>query len=97
MANITITIPDNYVQDVLDAFAYIYRYQEMIEDPDGVPGPPDGEIPKIPNPESKAAFAKRMNANYIKEIYVTWKTKIDGENAKAAVRQQAQEDIDAVN
>lgn len=58
MANITITIPDNQIARAIAAICKKYNYQDTIVDL--VLGP-------IPNPESKAQFARRMVAQIIKE------------------------------
>jgi hypothetical protein len=52
MAQIQITIPDAVLPRVVDAFAATYGYQPTI----------DG----APNPETKAAFAKRQVIAFIK-------------------------------
>jgi hypothetical protein len=51
------------VPEIVDAFASAYRYEETI----------DGQ----PNPESKAAFARRMIKNYIRDIYISEKRKVE--------------------
>ena len=59
MAQITISINDNDVSRVLDAFETKFGYQSQVPDGDGNP---------IPNPESRVQFAKRMLAVEIKRI-----------------------------
>ena len=56
MATITLTIPDDKVAVVLDAFAWRYGYQAMVAGEDGEP---------VQNPETKEAFAKRMLRAYL--------------------------------
>lgn len=62
-ASFTLTVPNNVVGDVVQAFCTLYGYQETITD-EGV---------EIPNPESKANFAKRMIRTYVKEVYKAYK------------------------
>jgi hypothetical protein len=59
MATITITIPDNEIARAISAICKKYNYQDTIL---GTP-----EQGMIPNPESKAQFAKRMVAQIIKD------------------------------
>ena len=78
MASYTITIPDNIVSRVIDGIAYQHKYQDEIDDPST-----PGEV--IPNPESKVAFAKRMNKRWIRENVKAWETNL----AKATAGEQA--------
>ncbi len=64
MATISITIPDDKIEDVKSAFADAYGYQAFLADEDG--------SLTIPNPETIAQFAKRQVARYAKAIYVSW-------------------------
>lgn len=59
--DITITIPDDKVSTVVDAFATQYNYQDKIENELG------GEID---NPISKATFALGIIKQFIKDVYV---------------------------
>lgn len=61
MAQFTITVPDDKVQDLLNAFATQYNYQTTVDDLSGG---------TVPNPESKAQFAKNKILKYIKEVYI---------------------------
>lgn len=65
MAQFVITIPDDKVTAVVNAFAKQYSYQDMIE---------QGGV-QIPNPETKPKFAKRMILQFIKEVYIAAQTK----------------------
>lgn len=58
MATISITIPDEYKDRVLDGFSYQFGYQDLIDD--------------LPNPETKAKFCKRMLAKVIKDAVKSW-------------------------
>jgi hypothetical protein len=55
MATFTITIDNAILQRALDAFATRYNYQAKLED--------GGD-----NPETKAAFAKRMVRQYVQDV-----------------------------
>jgi hypothetical protein len=69
MANFTITIPDDKVQPILDAFANQLNRPLYILDPDWI-DPEDGTThPVIDNTETKAQFAKRMLIEYVKTVY----------------------------
>lgn len=60
MASIQITIPDGVAARVTDGLAGQYNYQATIPAPNPL-------NPPVPNPETKAQFAKRMVANFIKD------------------------------
>jgi hypothetical protein len=66
MADITITIPNDKLDIVVDAFADQYNYQETIGDEDGN---------QIPNPTSKNQFAKNIIKSFVKQVYVAKKVK----------------------
>ena len=71
MATITINIPVDKEQWVLDGLALAYDYQENIENPlfDGeIPEDPIGNPRNIPNPESKAVFTRNKIVEYIKGV-----------------------------
>lgn len=61
MANISITIPDDKVSELLDAFATEYGYQDTI----------GGQ----PNPQTKAQFAKSKLIEFMKSVYKSSKIK----------------------
>lgn len=54
----SITVPDDKRTMIIDAFCAYHGYTDTILDPDGNP---------IPNPETQAAFAKRMVIKFIRE------------------------------
>ena len=60
-ASFTITIPDDKVQDVIEAYCKQYGYRETLED-------------GLPNPETKAQFTKRQIRRYIRDVYTAYKT-----------------------
>jgi len=66
MANITITIPDAKLNAIVEAFATQYNYQDQITE--------DG-MNYIPNPVSKAQFARNVINSFIKEVYVAAQVK----------------------
>lgn len=58
MATISFTIPDDKLQRIIDGYSKAHNYQEkVILEVDGV---------GVPNPESRAAFVKRLVAEHIK-------------------------------
>lgn len=67
MATLTFTFDTGAVTtaEILNAFATRYGYQTTVPDPNA-PEPPPGQMrPLIPNPETKAVFARRMVREYI--------------------------------
>lgn len=71
MATIQIEIPDGVVPRALDAICKVYGYQATLED-------------GSPNPETRAAFAKRQLANWVKSAIKTLEAAKAGEEARAA-------------
>ena len=70
MATITINIPVDKEDWVLDGFAIRFDYQELVANPDyddQLPEDPVTNPQTIDNPESKQEFAKRMIIWMIKE------------------------------
>lgn len=69
MATITINIPVDKEDWVLDGFAIRFGYQDLVANPaydDQLPEDPITNPQTIDNPESKEAFAKRMIIHMIK-------------------------------
>lgn len=66
MANITINIPDNQITRVLDGIAEDNGYQATIIDEEGN---------SIPNPETKAQFAKRIVIERVKGMVLAGERK----------------------
>ncbi len=58
---ITIKVPENMANGVIDAFVKLYSYQETIIDKDEK---------EIPNPQSKEQFTKEQVKNFVKEVFV---------------------------
>ena len=79
MAKITITIPDDKINAVTNAFCDMFGYQEKIQQEDGT---------EIDNPISKAQFAKGKINDYIKEVFINSRVNaIDAQ--KTAIRETA--------
>jgi len=72
MAQITIDIPNDKIDEIIEVLCYRGRYQDEIKNPnfdDQLPIDPDDNPVTIPNPESRSAFAKRQVINFIKVQY----------------------------
>jgi hypothetical protein len=89
MVQFTINIPQERVADLLDAFAVQYNYQAEIDDPNN----PDV---MIPNPVSKAQFAKNTIKTYIKEVYIAGKLK-EIENTRQQIIAQSNQEISTID
>ena len=89
MAQIKINIPDNRLQGVIAAFCDVYHYQDMISD-----GGPDGVL--VPNPQTKAQFAKAKMGEYIREVYVASKANSGIDDLRKAAIIAAKDEISAV-
>ncbi len=81
---LTFTISDAVAQRVVDAFAVQYNRPELVPDPAN-PGQ------YIPNPETKAAFARRLTKEYIKGVVKA----AEASQAAEAARLAAIVDVDA--
>jgi len=77
MTQITITIPDNITNRVINGFAKRYNYSPTLDNGD-------------PNPETKVQFAKRMLIAYIKQA-VTEAEVQDASNTAATSASQSVE------
>jgi hypothetical protein len=77
VANIPISIPDNMVQRVQDAFAGSNGYQDTV---------PDAQGAMIPNPETKQAFTQRMIREYVKGVVSGYEGRKANETAAQAAR-----------
>jgi hypothetical protein len=65
MATITITIPDDKMPRVEDAFVAQFNYQETVPGPLDENGAPTSYIP---NPETKNQFMRRQIRDYFKSV-----------------------------
>lgn len=74
MGSITLSWDAQYDQRIVDGIAYQHGYQDEIEDPE------TGEA--IPNPETKAQFAKRMARQWVKECIIAWEATQAAEQAR---------------
>ena len=68
---VTLDIPDDRVQGIVDAFCYFESYMDTIlnplYDPEVVEDPTDNPR-TIPNPETRQQFALRMLREYVKKV-----------------------------
>jgi len=60
-ADMCVTVPSGVAQEVVDAFANVYHYQDQID---------DGTGNMMPNPQSKAQFAKAKLVQFVKDVFV---------------------------
>ena len=77
MAQLVIDVPDAVVTRVLAAFAKQYGYQEEIDDP-------ANSGAKIPNPMTKAQFAKKVVTRFAKEVVMAYESGLKAEEARKA-------------
>ncbi|HYE75113.1 MAG TPA: hypothetical protein VEF04_17360 [Blastocatellia bacterium] len=83
MAQITINIPDDQAQRVLDAFAVKYGWTPTLTSPTGT----------VQNPETKAQHAKRRVVEFIRSVV------FDNEhaNAQSAATSQVTDSVSRIN
>lgn len=86
--DITITIPTDKKDAVIDAFALQYKYQEEVDDGKGEGG-------LMPNPVTKGQFALNIMRSFVKEVYVAAQVKPIQEQTKT-IAQQASEEMDVI-
>jgi len=79
MATISITIPDAAMPRIIAAYCALFGYQAVLED-------------GTPNPETKAAFTKRMVIRHVRGIVTSY----EGDTAVAAVRVTTAADVDSI-
>jgi hypothetical protein len=81
MASITIDIPNaGDTTRTLDAFAGWFGYQATISSGGS----------QIPNPETKAAFAKRQVAIWAKNIVIAWESQVAADAARVTAKTSAE-------
>ena len=93
MAQITFNIPDDKLDEVLNAMGAQYNYQAIVDNPDfdpELPEDPDTNPSTITNPENLAQFVNRMTRQWIIE-------NVKAHNAKQAAAAAKQAALDAVN
>lgn len=83
--NFSITVPDDKKEEIIDDFTDHHRYQIEITDP-------DDPYSEIPNPQSRAAFAKQVVINFIRNS-----VKAKRAEAADAVRIAAIATVDAID
>ena len=86
MASITLTFSDAVATRVLTALAAHYGYPPTVEDP-----PASGTF--IPNPETRAAFVKRMIALELKRKVVAYEALAAARTAEDAAGAAADSEI----
>ena len=68
-AQVCVDVPDAAVPQFRDAFAASYNYQATVPDPADTTYRVENRAQRaIANPQTKAAFAKRRVAEYIREV-----------------------------
>jgi hypothetical protein len=65
MATFSFDIPDAQVARFVAAFVGAFQYPDMVPDP-------NNPSALIPNPETKAAFTRRMWRNMAKDVIKQW-------------------------
>ena len=68
MAELKVTIPNDKLQDVIDAFCFNYKYQDIIDE--------------LPNPQTKAQFAKAKLIEFVKDNFKAYKANQASEIAR---------------
>jgi hypothetical protein len=91
MAQIKINIPDDKLQAIINAFCEQYQYQDKIPNLEDESG-----IVFIPNPQTKAQFAKAKIGEYIREVYVASKANSGIDELRKAAIIAAKAEISAV-
>lgn len=86
MAVISITIPDEIAQRVIGAFCDKYGYKDQIPDPNN-PGQ------WIPNPVTKAQFAKDCLKQFVKAVVMSYESTKAAEDARLVASNSVNNDI----
>jgi hypothetical protein len=84
MGSVTISWDAQYDERVIDGIAYQHGYRDEIEDPEN-----PGEF--IPNPETKAQFARRCARRWVKECIKAWEATQAAEQARLAAIEDAEQ------
>ena len=93
MAQFCVEIPDDKINEVLNAMGSQYRYQTEITNPNfdpELPEDPDTNPQTITNPENIAQFVNRKTREWLIE-------NVKAHNAKVAAAAARQAALDAVN
>jgi hypothetical protein len=88
MATITITIPDSVAIRVRDGYCYQNGYTDTIHVLEN-----DAWV-DIPNPETKAAFMKRMILTHIKRSVILYEADTAAEAARQTAAASVEKEID---
>lgn len=81
---ITLDIPDTFADRVIAAISDTYGYQETIRDEEGN---------EMPNPQTRAQFARSQVLRFLKETTVAYEANREASLAREAAREQADSDI----
>ena len=73
--NLNVTVPDAQATDILNDFCVYQGYKSIIKDDQGN---------EIPNPQTKAQFAKAVIANFVKESIKSYRANASAEIARLA-------------
>ena len=87
MAIFSVEIPDDKVDLVLDSVSAMYRYQEMVTNPEFDDQLPEDEVSnpaQIANPETKAMFVNRMVRQWLGENVKAHASKMAAQAAREA-------------
>ena len=99
MASITLTIPDNLVNRVLDGFSFQNHYKDKVTNPETLDeytsrtGSADGYESEIDNPETKVQFLKRKLLEYVKLSVKAAEITMAVESAKDAADTSVENEI----
>ena len=88
MASFTLEIPNDVVGRVVDGIAYQHKYQDELTDPD------TGDT--IPNPETKAAYSKRMLKRWVRENVKAWEATQAAQTAASGAANDADSATDGI-
>lgn len=80
MAQVILTYPDAVAQRVVDALCGRFGYQATLQN-------------GLPNPQTRAQFAKLQIANFIKDTVAGWEATIAKESAEQTARETANREI----
>lgn len=89
MPTITITIPNPILNRVIDAYAYQHGYQDEIPSVD----PVTRRDTKIPNPETKNQFVRRMLIRHIKQAVRAHEARLAENVARQAAHDSVESEI----
>lgn len=76
MPTVSLTLSVQAANEVNDAFAALYGYQATVTKQTGSDNGGNPVFITVPNPESKAQFAKRKIAEFIKERVITYRRQV---------------------